>query len=42
MNGDYYKGRFVNSLKEGPGVYVFKDGNIFEGIFEGDVFLREE
>ncbi len=40
-NGDMYIGEFKVSKKNGQGVYVSKDGNLKEGVWESDKFIRE-
>jgi hypothetical protein len=34
---DRYEGFFSNNLKQGKGVYHYKNGDIYEGKFEADV-----
>ena len=36
LNGDYYKGEFVNGKKEGNGVMIYKNGTKYEGAFKNN------
>ena len=36
LNGDYYKGDFVNGQKEGNGVMIYKNGTKYEGTFKNN------
>ena len=36
LNGDYYKGDFVNGKKEGNGVMIYKNGTKYEGAFKNN------
>ena len=33
MNGDSFEGIFKDDLPNGKGIYRWKDGSLFEGIF---------
>ncbi len=33
-NGDSYKGMYVNDRREGPGVYKWRDGRVYDGEFK--------
>ena len=35
-SGAIYDGCWKNNLKHGPGKFVFKNGRIYEGVFEYD------
>ena len=39
-NGDYYEGNFIQSQREGMGIYKWKDGRIYEGKREGRTCCR--
>ena len=33
-NGDTYEGMYVNDKREGPGVYKWRDGRVYDGEFK--------
>jgi hypothetical protein len=33
MDGSKFEGEYINGLKQGEGVFKFKDGNVYEGHF---------
>ncbi len=36
VNGDIFEGFFVNGLKNGKGIFKWKDGSIYEGEFKNN------
>jgi hypothetical protein len=37
-NGDVYEGDFFQGEKKGNGKWIFKDGSVYKGSFEKDMF----
>lgn len=33
-NGDTYEGMYINDKREGPGVYKWRDGRVYDGEFK--------